>query len=246
MTPAPAANDCDPRRVDAARATLRQAQGYLGGDPSEQQILEAARLTLHAQTIAPPCISQEIAQLTGPIQGAMQSVRQVARAQRAAANRQAASTLMGSLTGILNTLAAQQRSSAPQAAPAASMQQVPARGQWNGAQLPGLPSASVSGQASPGQAQAEVEQYFVYYKTDEWTCCRDSKTGETPHPIRLGKVSQWTADLVRLAGPFNTHEQAKAWTCNGRQINQAYAWISNWSKINGVLLSNLPCKATTP
>jgi hypothetical protein len=98
------------------------------------------------------------------------------------------------------------------------------------------PGASSQAPSAPGN-----RQYFVYYKDDEFTCCKNER-GETPHPLHIGEIKDWSATHRKLAGPFESDETAKQWACN-HEIYKAQAWISNWARVGGVLVSNLPCQA---
>lgn len=95
--------------------------------------------------------------------------------------------------------------------------------------------------STPAAARPVNRQYFVYFRSDEFTCCKDEK-GEAPHPLHVGEVREWTAAHRKLAGPFASADAAKEWAC-GHEIYRAQAWISNWARVGGVLVSNLPCKA---
>ncbi len=78
----------------------------------------------------------------------------------------------------------------------------------------------------------------VYYKTGEFTCCKDSKTGWTPHPIHIGEVRQWPPDYRKLGGPFASQAAANQWVC-GRPVYPHPE--RNWALISGVVLTRLPC-----
>jgi hypothetical protein len=95
---------------------------------------------------------------------------------------------------------------------------------------------------SPPPPPALPRQYFVYVNTGEFTCCKDVRTGETPHPLRVGEVRERLPQMRMLAGPFGSADAARQWACS-RPVYPAQAHISNWARVEGVLVSNLPCQA---
>lgn len=101
---------------------------------------------------------------------------------------------------------------------------------------------AVSGVVRTPTADAKQKQgFYVWYNRDEYTCCK-GPDGRAPHPLRYGRASSMRADSVRLAGEFANESDMKQWICN-RPVHRAQAWISNWSEINGILISNLPCQS---
>jgi hypothetical protein len=91
----------DEANYQAAQASLAQARGVLERpEPTNGDIQQAAQIALQAQSIAPPCMSQQVSMLNGPIYQAQAAVQ-----ARNRANRQAGmESLLGALVSVQSAL----------------------------------------------------------------------------------------------------------------------------------------------
>lgn len=105
-----------------------------------------------------------------------------------------------------------------------------------------LTNASFTGVVLPDRRPDPVH-YYVWYMPREFTCCRDPRTGQTPHPIRYGPRSRMPAGARVLGGPFGDEGNMRAFMCR-HNVRKAQAWIQNYAYVGGVLVSNLPCTAS--
>lgn len=105
-------------------------------------------------------------------------------------------------------------------------------------QCGGPPVAGVP-PGNPVHPQATANQWYVWLKAGEYTCCR-APDGRMPQPARWDWGSRIPAGSKVIGGPFADERAARAWMC-GHQVNIAQAHIHNWAILNGTLVSNLPC-----
>jgi hypothetical protein len=82
-------------------------------------------------------------------------------------------------------------------------------------------------------------QYFVYYRTGEFSCCKNTRTGWVPHPIHVEEVRQWKPDYVKLGGPFPSAQVATQWACD-RPV-RSHDYHRNWADFGGRQFTGLPC-----
>ena len=91
----------DEANYQAAQSSLSQARNVLQRpEPTNGDIQQAAQITLQAQSIAPPCMSQQVSMLNGPISQAQQAVQVRNRANRRAGMQ----SLLGALVSVQSSL----------------------------------------------------------------------------------------------------------------------------------------------
>ena len=91
----------DEANYQAAQSSLSQARNVLQRpEPTNGDIQQAAQITLQAQNIAPPCMSQQVSMLNGPISQAQQAVQARNRANRRAGMQ----SLLGALVSVQSSI----------------------------------------------------------------------------------------------------------------------------------------------
>ena len=91
----------DEANYQAAQSSLSQARNVLQRpEPTNGDIQQAAQIALQAQSIAPPCMSQQVSMLNGPISQAQQAVQARNRANRRAGMQ----SLLGALVSVQSSI----------------------------------------------------------------------------------------------------------------------------------------------
>jgi hypothetical protein len=85
-------------------------------------------------------------------------------------------------------------------------------------------------------------ELFVYFNVNQFTCCAEGGA-PAPHPIQVGPVRQWTANLRRLAGPFDSKAEAIGWICAGRVV-YPHGPEGTWARFGSTILTRVPCRVT--
>jgi hypothetical protein len=87
-------------------------------------------------------------------------------------------------------------------------------------------------------------EYAVWIHEDSRTCCPGNFGGVAPYQYHGTEKDQADQGAIILA-TFSSQNEMTDWTCN-RTVHIAYNWISNWSEIDGYIVTNLPCEANAP
>ncbi len=87
-------------------------------------------------------------------------------------------------------------------------------------------------------------QYVVWLHEKSRTCCPGDFGGIAPYQYH-GTIEEQVDSGAIVLETFDSFDAMKTWVCT-RTVHIAYNWISNWAKMNGYIVTNLPCEANAP
>lgn len=88
------------------------------------------------------------------------------------------------------------------------------------------------------------KSYVVWIHSEDRTCCPANFNGVKPFRFH-GTPKEKVRAGARVLNTFRTKEEMNKWVCE-RKVHRAHHWIDNWARLNGHIVSNLPCEANAP